>query len=147
MAAADEANDKHANTSSRDRENVSANSWHEYWVTKVVPQPEGDAYSADRQLRKGKPTKEEEEAAKANGPSDKEKKAEEDAKADAAAAPKSLAQLKAKADPSKADKEEAEYQVVYDKEQTRLKKAQKDLADQITANEVYRSKHAVTLSQ
>merc|ERR1712166_872440 len=57
----------------------------------------------------------------------------------------SLAQ--SKADPSLADTEEAAYQVIYDKEQTRLKAAQKDLADHITANEKYRSEHAVTLSQ
>jgi len=56
-----------------------------------------------------------------------------------------LAQVKA--DPSKADAEEAAYQVVYDAEQTRQKAAQKTLADQITANEKYRSEHAVTLAQ
>lgn len=54
---------------------------------------------------------------------------------------KSLAQ----SDPSLADQQEADYQKVYDTEQTRLKKAQKDLADQIAANEKYRTEHAVTL--
>jgi Tfp pilus assembly protein PilE len=58
---------------------------------------------------------------------------------------KSLAQVKA--DPSKADAEEAAYQVVYDTEQTRIKAAQKTLADQITANEKFRSENAVTLAQ
>lgn len=53
-------------------------------------------------MRGGEPTKEEKEAAKANGPSEKEQKTEDDAKKEAAAAPaKSLAQLKAKAEPSK----------------------------------------------
>jgi len=53
-------------------------------------------------LRVGEPTKEEKEAAKANGPSEKEQKAEDDAKKDEAekAAPvKTLAQLKSKAEP------------------------------------------------
>jgi len=58
---------------------------------------------------------------------------------------KSLVQVKA--DPSKADAEEAAYQIVYDTEQTRIKAAQKVLADQITANEKFRSEHAVTLVQ
>jgi hypothetical protein len=101
-------------------------------------------------LRAGEPTKDEKDAAKANGPSEKEQKAEDDAKKDAApaapAAP-SLAQLKSKGDPSKADAEEAAYQIVWEAEQTRMKAAEKALADQITANEVFRSEHAVTLSQ
>merc|ERR1712166_752598 len=165
VADATAATAKSDNVNSRNREGNNANSWHEYWTTKVVPEPWGDQYSADRKNRAGEPTKDEKEAAKANGPSDKEQKTEDDAKKDAAAAPakeadaapakeaatapeaKTLIQLKSKADPSLADKEEAAYQVIYDKEQTRLKAAQKDLADHITANEKYRSEHAVTLSQ
>ena len=57
---------------------------------------------------------------------------------------KSLAQV---TDPSKADAEEAAYQIVYDTEQTRIKAAKKTLADQVTANEKFRSEHAVTLVQ
>merc|ERR1712166_19738 len=167
VADATAATAKSDNVNSRNREGNNANSWHEYWTTKVVPEPWGDQYSADRKNRAGEPTKDEKEAAKANGPSDKEQKTEDDAKKDAAAAPakeaaadaapakeaaaapeaKTLIQLKSKADPSLADKEEAAYQIIYDKEQTRLKAAQKDLADHITANEKYRSEHAVTLSQ
>ena len=101
-------------------------------------------------MRAGEPTKDEKEAAKANGPSEKEQKTEDDAKKEAApaapAAP-SLAQLKSKGDPSKADAEEAAYQKVYDAEQTRMKTAEKALADQITANEKFRAENAVTLSQ
>lgn len=98
-------------------------------------------------MRAGEPTKDEKDAAKANGPSEKEQKAEDDAKKDAAPAAPSLAQLKSKGDPSKADAEEAAYQIVWDAEQTRMKAAEKALADQITANEVFRAEHAVTLSQ
>lgn len=70
------------NVNSRAREGALANSWHEYWVTKVVPQPTPDSYSSYRPLRAGEPTDEEKEAAKANGPSEKEDKAEADAKKD-----------------------------------------------------------------
>ena len=72
-------------------------------------------YDTDNKLRAGKPTAEEQKAADANGPSEKEKeKAAEDAKDDDKSAPaKSLAQLAAKADPSKADKIEAAYQKVW----------------------------------
>jgi len=99
------------NVSSRNKEGVTANSWHEQWVTKVVPQQFGDSYSADRQLRSGEPSKDEKDAAKANGPSEKEQKAEADAKKEAAPAAAALVQLRT--DPSKADAEEAAYQVVY----------------------------------
>lgn len=98
-------------------------------------------------MRSGEPSKDEKDAAKANGPSEKEQKSEDDAKKDAAPAAASLFQLKSKTDPSKADAEEAAYQKVYDAEQTRLKAAQKTLADQITANETFRTEHAVTLVQ
>ena len=115
-------------------------------------------YDTDNKLRTGKPTAEEQKAADANGPSEKEKKkTAEDAKDDDKSTPakkapeaapaKSLAQLAAKADPSKADKIEAAYQKVWTTEQTRLKAAEKALATQITANETFRSKNAVTLSQ
>lgn len=57
----------------------------------------------------------------------------------------SLAQVKE--DPSKADAEEAAYQKVWEAEQTRMKAAEKTLADQITANEKFRAEHAVTLAQ
>jgi hypothetical protein len=59
VAKATDATAASTNVNSRNREGVNANSWHEYWVTKVIPQPNGDAYSADRQLRSGEPTKEE----------------------------------------------------------------------------------------
>ena len=59
VAKATDATAASTNVNSRNREGVYANSWHEYWVTKVIPQPNGDAYSADRQLRSGEPTKEE----------------------------------------------------------------------------------------
>jgi len=102
------------NVSSRNKEGVTANSWHEQWVTKVVPQQFGDSYSADRQLRSGEPSKDEKDAAKANGPSEKEQKAEADAKKEAApAAPAAAALVQLRTDPSKADAEEAAYQVVY----------------------------------
>ena len=115
-------------------------------------------YDTDNKLRTGKPTAEEQKAADANGPSEKEKKkTAEDAKDDDKSTPakkapeaapaKSLAQLAAKADPSKADKIEAAYQKVWTTEQTRLTTAEKALATQITANETFRSKNAVTLVQ
>merc|ERR1712166_361446 len=126
VADATAATAKSDNVNSRNREGNNANSWHEYWTTKVVPEPWGDQYSADRKNRAGEPTKDEKEAAKANGPSDKEQKTEDDAKKDAAASPakeadaapakeataapakeaaaapeaKTLIQLKSKADPS-----------------------------------------------
>jgi hypothetical protein len=62
-------------------------------------------------LRSGEPSKDEKDAAKANGPSEKEQKAEADAKKEAAPAAAALVQLRT--DPSKADAEEAAYQVVY----------------------------------
>lgn len=99
-------------------------------MTKVVPQPTPDSYSNYRATRSGEPSDEDKEAAKANGPSEKEEKAEADAKKDDAAnaakakeaevpeAPEapSLIQIRSKADPSLADQQEADYQKVYDTE-------------------------------
>lgn len=63
---------EHANKSARERENVSANSWHEYWVTNVVPQPTRDDYDNHAPLRTGAPGAEEAANAKANGKSESE---------------------------------------------------------------------------